>query len=277
MIKRFFSTKNNLTFIGGGKMTNAMVNGLLKSNLYNSNQITVSDRNNNKNKYFQEKWNIKTEKDNYLASKDSDIIILAVKPQSLSNLFTKINGLQNKIFISVIAGIPLETYKNNLQNNKIVRVMPNTPCMIQKGMSTWISSDLNDKDKKNVKDILNSFGKEICVENENTIDISTAISGTGPMYTYLLVESMIDAGIHMGLSREKTKKLVYQTVLGSIEYMIDSDIHPAILRNDITSPGGTTANALYILEKEGFRNTISEAIWGAYKKSIDIKNNTENS
>jgi len=275
MIRRFFSTVNNITFIGGGKMTNAMVNGLLKSGRYNSNQITISDRNHDKNQYFKDKWNIKTEKNNYTASKDSDIIILAVKPQSLSNLFTNINGIQNKILISVIAGIPVQVFKSNLKNNKIVRVMPNTPCMIQKGMSTWITSDLNDEEKEIVKNILNSFGKEIYVENENTIDISTAISGTGPMYTYLLVESMIDAGIHMGLSREKTKKLVYQTVLGSIEYMIDSDIHPAILRNDITSPGGTSANALYILEKEGFRNTISEAIWSAYKKSLDIRNNKD--
>ena len=83
---------------------------------------------------------------------------------------------------------------------------------------------------------------------------------------------MIDAGIHLGLSRDKTKQLVYQTVLGSIEYLIESDIHPTILRNDITSPGGTTANALHILEKERFRNTISQAIWSGYNRSIEIKN-----
>ena len=253
-------------------MTNAMVSGLLKSKTYNNKQITISDRNEKKNKLLNEKWNIKTNLNNYEASINSDIVILAVKPQSLNSVFNNLVGIENKIFISVIAGIPLKKYKDNLKNNKIVRVMPNTPSMIQKGISTWMTKDLCEEEKIIVKNILKSFGKEIYVENENTIDISTSISGTGPIYTYMLVESMIDAGIHLGLSRDKTKQLVYQTVLGSIEYLIESDIHPTILRNDITSPGGTTANALHILEKEGFRNTLSEAIWSGYSRSIEIKN-----
>ena len=272
MIKRFFSSNKNITFIGGGKMTNAMVSGILKSKTYTNKQITISDKNENKNKLLQKKWNVKKNINNYDSVINSDIVILAVKPQSLDSVFYNLVGIENKIFISVIAGIPLQKYKDNLKNNKIVRVMPNTPSMIQKGISTWITKDLCNNEKNIVKNILKSFGKEIYVENENIIDISTSISGTGPIYTYMLVESMIDSGIHLGLSRDKTKRLVYQTVLGSIEYLIESDIHPTILRNDITSPGGTTANALHILEKEGFRNTLSQAIWAGYNRSIEIKN-----
>ena len=277
MIKRFFSSNRNIkksiAFIGGGNMTNAMVGGLIKSKIYNNSEIIVSDKNENKNKILNEKWKIKTIQNNYNAVDNSDIIVLAVKPHSLDSVFNDISGIENKLIISVVAGVPLEIYKHHLKNNKIVRVMPNTPCMIQKGISTWITNDLDDIEKNKIKKILQSFGEEVFVENENIIDISTAVSGSGPIYTYMLVESMIDASVHLGLHRDKAEKFVHQTVLGSIEYLIDSKCHPTILKNNITSPGGTTANSLNILEKKGFRNTISDAIWSGYDRSIEIKNN----
>lgn len=277
MIKRFFysnrNIKKSIAFIGGGNMTNAMVSGLIKSKIYNNNEIIVSDKNQNKNNILNEKWNVQTIQNNYNAVNNSDIIVLAVKPHSLDSVFNNLSGIENKLFISVVAGVPLETYKSNLRNNKIVRVMPNTPSIIQKGISTWITKDLNENEKNIVKNILQSFGQEIFVENENIIDISTALSGSGPIYTYMLVESMIDAGVHLGLNRDRAEKIVHQTVLGSIEYLIQSKCHPTILKNNITSPGGTTANSLNILEKKCFRNTISDAIWSGYDRSIEIKNN----
>lgn len=263
---------NKIAFLGGGQMTKAMVRSLLKSRMFNSSQIIISDRNENKNRYFQDKWEIATTSSNIEAVRNVDIIMLSVKPQSLRTIFNNIERVENKLILSVVAGIPLSTYQNYLPGNKYVRIMPNTPCRIQKGMSSWCTSNIDKEEEVIVKKILRSFGEEMYLENERFMDVSTALSGTGPMYTYLLVESMIDTGIQMGLSREKTKKLVYQTVLGSIEYMIKSDYHPAILRNEITSPGGTSADALYILEKKGFRTTLSDAIWAAYKKSVKLRN-----
>ena len=140
-------------------MANAMISSILKSKIYNNKQITVSDKNYNKNTFLQQKWNIKADSNNYNAAFNSDIIILAVKPQSLNTVLSNLSGIENKIFISVIAGIPLQKYKDNLKNNKIVKSNANTPCMIQKGMSTWITYDLDNNEKNIVKEILQSFRK----------------------------------------------------------------------------------------------------------------------
>lgn len=270
-MKRFFSSKA-LTFIGGGNITKAMVNGVIQSKLYKPSRIIISDKNDSKNKFLREKWKVYTIKDNYDSTKNSDTIIIAVKPNSIFSVFQNLKNMKEKTIISVVAGIPLQTLKDNFHpENKIIRVMVNTPCMIQEGMSLFYTDDLNKKEEERVREFLKSFGKEMKVENEKFIDISTALSGSGPIYTYLLIESMIDTGIHMGLSREKSKILVHQTILGSIKYIIETDEHPTILRNDITSPGGTTAEALCILEKERFRYTISQAIWAAYKRSLELK------
>lgn len=275
-MKRLFNSTSSLikpkiTFIGGGKMTTAMVSNIIESKLYKPEQIIVSDYNKKKCDFFQQKWNIKTISDNYEASYNSDIIVLAIKPQSIEKIFKNLQNISNKLILSVIAGIPLKTYQDNLKNiNKIVRIMPNTPCMIKEGMSVWCSTNLDENDKEIVELLLKSFGKEMYVSNERYIDIATAISGTGPTYLYLLAESMIDSGIHLGLSREQTRELVYQTILGSTKYMIQSEKHPAILRNDITSPGGTSASALYVLEKNGFRGIMSDSIWAAYEKSLEL-------
>jgi len=260
-----------VSFIGGGKMTTSMVNNLIANKLLLPKQITISDHNKSKNEYFRSKWNIHTINDNYNACKNSDVVILAVKPQAIDKVFNNLENLSDKLICSVIAGVTLNTYQTKLKSNvKFVRIMPNTPCIIGEGMSVWCSNQLELDDINVVKSILQSFGKEMYVDDEKYLDIATAVSGTGPTYLYLLAESMIDSGVHLGLSREKTKEIVYQTILGSIQYTINSNVHPAILRNDITSPGGTSAEALYILEKNGFRGIISDAIWAAYNKSKQL-------
>ena len=148
--------------------------------------------------------------------------------------------------------------------------MPNTPCMIGEGMSVWHGKNLTSSSKLIIENLLKSFGKELYVNDEKYIDIATAISGTGPLYSYLLAESMIDSAVLLGLSRDKSTELVYQTLVGSSQYMMQSSDHPAKLRNDITSPGGTTASALQILENSGFRTTISNSIKASYDKSKSL-------
>jgi len=268
MINKFINKQ--ITFIGGGKMTTSMIQNILNKNILSPSQIIVSNRNEKKNEFFQNNLGIKTITNNYDACLNSDIIMIAVKPQSLENVMTNIKNIENKLILSVIAGIPLKTYENNLNSKKIVRIMPNTPAIIGEGMSVWSSLNLNDNDLSLTKDLLKSFGKEMYVDNENYLDIATAISGTGPTYLYLLAESMIDSGVHLGLSRDKAEELVHQTLLGSTKYLIQSNTHPAILRNHITSPGGTSAEAIAVLEKNGFRSNLSEAIWAAYHRSVEL-------
>lgn len=268
----FIKMKRVITFIGGGNITRAMLNGVLKSNLYKPSEIIVSDKNIGKNNYVKEKWGVRVVSSNKESTLESSIVVLAVKPNATPSVFQNLKEMKEKIIVSVVAGVPLQTLKDNFhESNKVVRVMLNTPCMIQQGMSSFYSTDLNMEEEKHVQEFLQSFGKEIKVDDEKFIDIATALSGSGPIYTYLLIESMIDTGVHMGLSREKAKILVYQTILGSIQYIIETDEHPTILRNDISSPGGTTVEALHILEKERFRYTMSQAIWAAYKKSLHLK------
>jgi pyrroline-5-carboxylate reductase len=268
MINKFINKQ--ITFIGGGKMTTSMIQNILNKNILSPSQIIVSNRNEKKNSFFQNNLGIKTITNNYDACLNSDIIMIAVKPQSLENVMTNIKNIENKLILSVIAGIPLKTYKNNLNSQKIVRIMPNTPTIIGEGMSVWSSLNLNDTDLSLTKDLLKSFGKEMYVDNENYLDIATAISGTGPTYLYLLAESMIDSGVHLGLSRDKAEELVHQTLLGSAKHLIQSNTHPAILRNHITSPGGTSAEAIAVLEKNGLRSNLSEAIWAAYHRSVEL-------
>ena len=166
-MKRLFNSTSSLikpkiTFIGGGKMTTAMVSNIIESKLYKPEQIIVSDYNKKKCDFFQQKWNIKTISDNYEASYNSDIIVLAIKPQSIEKIFKNLQNISNKLILSVIAGIPLKTYQDNLKNiNKIVRIMPNTPCMIKEGMSVWCSTNLDENDKEIVELLLKSFGKEV--------------------------------------------------------------------------------------------------------------------
>ena len=260
-----------ITFIGGGKIVRAMVSNIIRSRLYKPSQIIVSDSKEKQNLYFREKWGIQTNPNNYDASSQSDTIILAVKPQSVDVVFKNLESISNKLILSVIAGVPLKNYEKFFHNsNNIVRIMPNTPCVIGEGMSVWHGKNITSPSKLIIENLLKSFGKELYVDNEKYIDIATAISGTGPLYSYLLAESMIDSAVFLGLSRDKSTELVYQTLVGSSQYMMQSSDHPAKLRNDITSPGGTTASALQILEISGFRTTISNSIQASYDKSKNL-------
>jgi pyrroline-5-carboxylate reductase len=146
--------------------------------------------------------------------------------------------------------------------------MPNTPARVGKGMSVWTcTNEVSEAQKSYTKAILEALGEEIFVDHEDYLDMATALSGTGPAYVFMFMEAMIDAGVHMGFSRRVAEQLVYQTIEGSVAFARDSKRHPAELRNMVTSPGGTTADAIYQLDKGGFRTVLSKAIWSAYKKS----------
>jgi pyrroline-5-carboxylate reductase len=146
--------------------------------------------------------------------------------------------------------------------------MPNTPAQIGQGMSVWMStSEVEPRQREQAQMILRALGEEIAVDDEDYLDMATALSGTGPAYVFLFMEALIDAGVHLGFSRRVAQQLVLQTLQGSVAYARQSNLHPAELRNQVTSPGGTSAEALYQLEKGGLRTVLSRAIWAAYQKS----------
>ena len=194
---------------------------------------------------------------------DADLIVLAVKPQNCPKVYEEIrrarsltsdpsSGVHLKedaALLSVIAGKPIASYLNGTGLTKIARSMPNTPAQIGRGMTVWSCTSAVDADERDkIRQLLCSFGKAIYVEDESFIDMSTSISGSGPAYIFLLMEAMIDAGVHMGFSRDTATTLVHHTLLGSTLFAMETGEHPAVLRNSVTSPAGTTASAIYELE-----------------------------
>jgi pyrroline-5-carboxylate reductase len=146
--------------------------------------------------------------------------------------------------------------------------MPNTPAQIGQGITVWTASDdVPAEQRRQAEIILGALGEQVFVDDEDYLDMATALSGTGPAYVFLFMEAMVDAGVHLGFSRHVAEKLVLQTVKGSVEYVLHSPNHLARLRNQVTSPGGTSAEALYFLDKAGFRTALSRAIWAAYQRS----------
>jgi pyrroline-5-carboxylate reductase len=149
--------------------------------------------------------------------------------------------------------------------------MPNTPAKIGKGITVWAAtSQVSDQQRDQAQAILQAFGDEIFVDKEDYLDMATALSGTGPAYVFMFLEAMVDAGVHLGFSRRVARQLVLKTTLGAAEYANQTDEHLAALRNQVTSPGGTSAEALYHLEKGGFRTVISRAVWAAYQRSVAL-------
>jgi pyrroline-5-carboxylate reductase len=200
-------------------------------------------------------------------------VVISVKPQSLRPALEHVRGAVPKdaLVLSIVAGAPLAQLGKLLDHGAIVRAMPNTPAQVGEGISVWVATDsVTDEQRDHARAMLAALGQEIHVEDEDYLDMATALSGTGPAYVYLFMEAMVDAGVHLGFPRRIAEQLVAQTVKGSVSYYLRSPRHLARLRNQVTSPGGTSAAALYYLEKAGFRTALSRAIWAAYERSVQL-------
>ncbi|GAW81677.1 pyrroline carboxylate reductase [Plasmodium gonderi] len=251
-----------LGFIGLGKMGSALAHGIAKSKIIQE-----------KNIYYHSPSKKNTPL-NYLRSNIElaqvcDIIVCAVKPDLANEVLSDIKGyLKSKLLISICGGLNIESLKQMVGSEiKIVRIMPNTPCLIGQGAFIFCANScVNDTDKKYVIDLFNSCGiiHEI---KEKDMDIGTAISGCGPAYVFLFIESLIDAGVKNGLNRDLAKKLVLQTISGSTQMVLSSDIPIQQLKDDICSPGGITAVGLFTLEKHGFKYGVMDAVDSACQKS----------
>jgi len=264
--------KKKITFIGSGVMAEAMIAGLLREKLSNAEDITASGPREERGQNLQKKYGIKTTTDNESATANADVVVLSVKPQRLSEVMKGLKSIRSDaLVLSIIAGASMKKIGTGLKHKAVVRSMPNTPGQIGEGITVWTSSkEVTEKQQDIARAIIGALGDEVFVEDEGQLDMATALSGSGPAYVFLFTEALIDAGVHMGFSRRISEQLVLQTIKGSVSYYQDAERHPATLRNQVTSPGGTSAEALYYLEKAGFRTAISRAVWAAYQRSLEL-------
>jgi pyrroline-5-carboxylate reductase len=256
-----------IAFVGPGVMAEAMVIGLLNTAGVPPSQIRLSGPRQARLETLDERYGVSTTLSNLDAVDGVDIAVISVKPQSLGAVLEDLRGglPEGALVLSIVAGARLA---NGLQHAAVVRSMPNTPARVGEGITVWTASDaVGDDQRQQARTMLTALGQEIFVEDETYLDMATALSGTGPSYVYLFMEAMVDAGVHLGFPRRIAEQLVVQTVKGSVAYYEHSPRHLARLRNEVTSPGGTSAAALYYLEKAGFRTALSRAIWAAYERS----------
>jgi pyrroline-5-carboxylate reductase len=264
-----------ITFVGPGVMAEAMIAGLIHQKLARPEQILSSGPRSERGLELEQRYGISSITDNGTAVEEADLVVLSIKPQRLESVLNDCRGrIRNgALVLSIIAGVPLSNICRGLEHEIVIRSMPNTPAQIGEGITVWTASQfVQENHFESARVILSAFGEEIFVEDENYLDMATALSGTGPAYVFLFMEAMVDAGVHLGFPRRIAEKLVAQTVRGSVNYydLRNEPVHLARLRNEVTSPAGTSAAALYFLEKAGFRTAISKAIWAAYVRSQEL-------
>jgi pyrroline-5-carboxylate reductase len=262
-----------IAFIGGGNMGEAMVAAILKKGLAEPEAITVGDVAEARLESLKQKYGVVVTPRNPEAISGKDIIILAVKPQNLAEVIAELGGQlkSTQLVISIIAGAKIKTLSRGLRHNSIVRAMPNTPAQIGEGISVWAATaEVSKQQKELAGAILGAMGEEVYVDDENYIDMATAVSGSGPAYFFLMVEALVDAAVEIGLPRDKASELVLQTMLGSGQLIRRSGEEPAELRRMVTSPGGTTAQALEQLEKGNFAELVKRAVKAAYNKAREL-------
>jgi len=262
-----------ITIIGGGAMGEAIIRGILARGSLSPRYICVCDIDNSRLATLKKAYNIKPDKKYESALKDADLVVLAVKPQNLPGLLPDLKGTVKKgqLVLSIIAGAKIDTIARGLDHQQIVRAMPNTPAQIGVGITAWTASEkVTSKQKKLAQTTLDALGEEIYVADERYIDMATAVSGSGPAYVFYMIEGLIDAAVHIGLPRETASELVLETVLGAALLAKQTPKSPQELRKQVTSPGGTTAAGIAVLESGKFKELLAETVAAAHKRAKEL-------
>lgn len=260
-----------VAFIGSGVMGEAMMKGLLSKKILEPGQIIAADTREDRGAELVKNYGVHFTTDNAQAAEKADVLVLSVKPQVLEYVLpvARRGAHAASLVLSIIAGAKIHTIANGLANASVVRAMPNTPAQIGQGITVWTATpEVGAAERGQARILLGALGEEIFMDDERYLDMATALSGTGPAYVFMFMEALIDAGVHMGFSRQDSERLVLQTMRGSVEFAAASGLHPAQLRNQVTSPGGTSAEAIYHLEKGGLRTVLARAVWAAYQRSV---------
>lgn len=265
-----------VAFVGSGVMGEAMLAGLLAQGLVEPAQIVASHPHADRREQLIERYGVSAAESNLQAAQDADLVVLTIKPQVLAPVMRQLKGRlrEDQVVISILAGTTFAKLRTGLEHEALVRVMPNTPAQIGQGMLVWTSTPtVSETRMAQVRSILGALGRELWVETEKYVDMATALSGTGPTYVFLMMEALIDAGVHMGFPRRIAEEIVLQTVSGSVEFARDSGKHMAELRNMVTSPGGTSAEAIYQMEKGSLRTIYSKAVYAAFQRTQELAKN----
>ncbi len=262
-----------IAFVGGGTMAEAMIRGLLEKHLVPPSHVSVTGPRRERRADLQKQFGVHAMASNLDATRDAHVVVLSVKPQVLPTVMRELHGKlrEEQLVLSIVAGATLRSLRQGLAHEAIVRSMPNTPAQIGLGVTVWTATAKVSADQRELaRLILGAFGEVVHAEVEEDVDRATALSGTGPSYVFLLMEALVDAGVHLGFSRRVAEELVLRTVEGSAAFARQSGRHLAELRNQVTSPGGTSASALYELEKGALRTVLSRAVYAAYIRTREL-------
>lgn len=260
-------------FIGAGNMGFAILKGMLEKGISNLD-ICVYDKNEDTVSKLKD-LNINIYENASVVAAEVDYLFIAVKPNIYDDVLNEIKTSidENTIIITIAAGYEVSRVENIIGDRKIVRTMPNTPALSREGFTAvYFNKNIEKNEKEKVVELIESFGKCCIVDKEEIINAYSAVSGSGPAYVSIMIEAMADAAVLLGVPRSDAYLLSEQTILGTAKLAIDTGVHPAILKDMVCSPGGTTIEGVRTLEEKGFRSSLIECIVNTYKKNLDIKN-----
>jgi pyrroline-5-carboxylate reductase len=270
--------QRTLATVGSGVMAEAMIGGLLRADLLLPEQVVASHPRAARRDHLAQEYGIRVVASNVEAVEAADVILLALKPQMLARVGREIGPSlrRGQLVLSVLAGPTTAALMTTLRHDQVVRAMPNTPAQIGSGMTVWYATPATTEEQRaQAKALLGALGAELEVEDEKWVAMATAVSGTGPAYVFLVMESLIDAAVHLGFPRHVAHDLVIQTLEGSTRFAKQSGDHPAVLRNMVTSPAGTSAAAIHELESGRLRTVLSEAVWAAFRRTVELGDQLE--
>jgi pyrroline-5-carboxylate reductase len=264
--------------VGTGAMAEAMVAGMLAMGLFEPSQICCSHPREERRRLLAERHGVSTAAANQAAAEGADVVLLAVKPQVLPTVMPELRTVltDDQLVLSVIAGASTRALGDGLGHPAIVRSMPNTPAQIGQGVTVWYATEsVTPSQKERTRTMLSALGREFEVHDERQVAMATAVSGTGPTYIFLFIEALVDAAVHLGFPRHVARELVLDTMQGSAAFALRSGKHVAELRDMVTSPGGTSAEALYELERGRLRTVVSDAVWAAFERTRQLEGRLE--
>jgi pyrroline-5-carboxylate reductase len=266
-------SERTIATVGSGVMAEAMIAGLLRGELVAPHQMVASHPRAERREQLRSEYGIRVVADNLEAVDGADVIVLGIKPQMLGRVGREIGPAlrRGQVVLSILAGATTTALTGTLGHDQVIRAMPNTPARLGKGVTVWYATPETTPEQRELAAfLLEALGMQVEVDDEKMVAMATAVSGTGPTYVFLVMEALIDAAVHLGFPRHVAHDLVVETLEGSTLFAKQSAMHPAELRNMVTSPGGTSAAALHELESGRLRTVLSEAVWAAYRRTNEL-------
>ena len=254
-------------------MAESIIAGLLRGNLVEPGRIVGSEPRAERREELTTRYGVRMVASNLEAAREADVILLSVKPQTLTKVGHELGGRlrPEQLVVSIVAGANCHVLTSLLDHRQVVRSMPNTPAQIGRGMTVWYATpEVTELQQNQARVLLRALGTDLQMEDERFVEMATAVSGTGPAYVFLVMEALIDAAVHLGFPRHVAHDLVIETLEGSTAFAKATAQHPAVLRNMVTSPGGTSAAAIHELESGRLRTVLSEAVWASYRRTVEL-------